>query len=170
MVLCFINVFTNYFSNGKVLFCITSLEIVEASSPKIGDPAQHSGNPADYRGLSDIKLKPDASPSRKRPAMGNSATTPSKRSVPAGGVFSKRVFEVKDITPYVTQFMICGRISVKDEMREVNTKRGPMKIFNFTLTDERGDAIRIGCWSEQAEKFYAIVQEGEVRVLLLFCY
>lgn len=158
-----VNGFTKNFNNGKLLFCLTNISILEESSPMIGQPIPHSGNPQDYRGMS-YHVKPEASsPSRKRSNNIDNSTTPSKRSNndPTGGVFGKRVFSIKDISPYINQFLLCGIVTTKDPVRDVNTRRGMSKIFNFTFADEEGNSIRIGAWGDQAEKYNNLLNEGE---------
>lgn len=61
------------------------------------------------------------------------------------------------------RWRICGVVSAKEDLRDVKTARGELKVFNFEVTDEEGGCIRIAAFGDTADKFYAIVQKGSVH-------
>ncbi|CAD5235169.1 unnamed protein product [Bursaphelenchus xylophilus] len=156
-----VNSYTSNDNNGKRLFCMVNVEVLEDSAQQVGQPIPHSGNPNDYRGMDTMEISTASSPSRKRVAASMNATTPSKKATPQGGVFGQRVFAIKDISPYVNNFLLCGLCQSKEQIRQVNTKRGPSNILNFTLIDDAGSSIRISVWGDQATQVDQILEEGQ---------
>ncbi|CAD5228882.1 unnamed protein product [Bursaphelenchus okinawaensis] len=155
-----VNSYTTSDNNGKRLFCMVNIELIEDTTEIIGSPVAHSGNPNDYRGMNNLPVRAQ-SPSRKRQGSVINATTPSKRNNSSGGVFGQRIFSIKDISPYVPNFRICGLCQSKEAMRQVNTKRGPSHCLNFTIIDEGGNAIRITVWGDQASELDQIIEENQ---------
>ncbi len=60
------------------------------------------------------------------------------------------------------RWKICGLVTAKDELKDIKTSRGDMKVFNFELTDQNGDQIRVAAFGKQAEMFAPIIQMQQV--------
>ncbi|CAI4225242.1 unnamed protein product [Auanema sp. JU1783] len=65
---------------------------------------------------------------------------------------------IKMITPYVNKWRICGRCTNKEELRDIKTRNGEMKVFNFDLTDKDGDCIRLAGFGDSAVRAYNVIQ------------
>jgi len=53
-------------------------------------------------------------------------------------------------------------VTAKDDLKEIKTARGDMKVVNFELTDQSGDQIRVAAFGKQAEMFAPIIQMQQV--------
>lgn len=63
---------------------------------------------------------------------------------------------------FIFRWRICGVVSVKEDLRELKTARGDMRVFNFEITDKDGGCIRVAAFNEIADKYYSIIQKGVV--------
>uniref|UniRef100_A0A158Q667 Replication protein A 70 kDa DNA-binding subunit n=1 Tax=Dracunculus medinensis TaxID=318479 RepID=A0A158Q667_DRAME len=61
---------------------------------------------------------------------------------------------------FIFRWRICGVVSVKEDLRELKTARGDMRVFNFEITDKDGGCIRVAAFNEIADKYYSIIQKG----------
>ncbi|CAI4224683.1 unnamed protein product [Auanema sp. JU1783] len=85
-----------------------------------------------------------------------------KAAPPASGKQSaapSNVTPIKMITPYVNKWRICGQCTNKEELRDIKSKNGEMKVFNFDLTDHNGDSIRLASFGDTAIRVHGIVQK-----------
>lgn len=87
------------------------------------------------------------------PARNRSAPVPRKNASKEGGLIP-----IGLITPYVNAFKIHGMVTRKDEMRTIPAKN--MKVFNFELTDAKGDTIRFTAFNELAESVSSTISEN----------
>uniref|UniRef100_A0A183V0M0 Replication protein A subunit n=1 Tax=Toxocara canis TaxID=6265 RepID=A0A183V0M0_TOXCA len=148
---------------GKISLAIIDYEVLARDLPVLGQPVPHSCNERDYRGLnpsasiqngiSDQQLHQNGQPQQ---TVRRNPPTPSRGS----GLIGQNLTPIKLITPYVNKWRICGIVTAKEDLKDIRTARGELKVFNFELTDEEGGCIRIAAFAETAEKFYAIVQKG----------
>ncbi|KAL0236768.1 hypothetical protein PCE1_000166 [Barthelona sp. PCE] len=58
-------------------------------------------------------------------------------------------------------FAIIGRVTKMNEIREVNSRKGPLSILNFTICDHNSE-IQFTAFSEQAHHAYNNLREGGV--------
>jgi hypothetical protein len=147
-------------TNGKTMLAIQEYEVISTNEPIIGHPQSHSGKAEDFRGIQNLPplgtSSNGAQRSVKRPGSPQ-ANPPAKR-------FSSAVSNltpINMITPYVNKWRICGVVSGKEEMREIKTARGAMKVFSFVVTDQNGDSIKISAFGTEAEKFSPLVSNDQ---------
>lgn len=59
------------------------------------------------------------------------------------------------------RWRICGVVKGKEDIRDVKSARGPLKVFSFQVMDSAGTMIKISCFGEQADRFNAIIHENQ---------
>lgn len=69
---------------------------------------------------------------------------------------------VHSLNPYSSRWTIKVRVTSKGAMREWNNDRGSGKLFSVDLLDESGTEIRGTFFKEGADKFFDVIQEGQV--------
>jgi replication factor A1 len=139
-------------SQDKNTMIIKEYEVVASDVPKIGNPASHSGDANTFKGFGPAKRKLDESMNEYK-----NAGTPRKIAKSEGGP----VMPIGAITPYITgRWRIGGVVSGKEEMRDINSKKGPMKVFSFVLSEKSGQSMKITCFAAEAEKFFPMIQEN----------
>ncbi len=76
----------------------------------------------------------------------------------------KPTHRIKDLNPYQNKYTILARCEEKGQLRDCSSSRWQGKVFNVTLRDDSGD-IRATGFSEFAEKFYGIFEEGKTFLI-----
>ena len=79
----------------------------------------------------------------------------------AGMLHPSQAIPIRTVTPYQQKWTIKGRVVSKSNMRTWNNAKGEGKLFSFDLQDESG-AIRITAFKAEADKFYEMIQVGDV--------
>uniref|UniRef100_A0A915C2S8 Replication protein A subunit n=3 Tax=Parascaris univalens TaxID=6257 RepID=A0A915C2S8_PARUN len=148
---------------GKISFAIIDYELLARNLPVLGQPIPHSCNERDYRGLNANAIVQSVNQEQPqghgRPQhIDRNPRTPNK----ATSLIGQNLTPIRFITPYVNKWRICGIVTAKEDLRDVKTARGELKVFNFEVTDEEGGCIRIAAFGDTADKFYAIVQKGSM--------
>lgn len=73
--------------------------------------------------------------------------------------FSLKFLEILNIH----RWRICGIVTGKDqEIKEINNARGNFRVFGFIITDQAGNSIRVSAFGESADKFFPMIQNGQV--------
>ena len=73
------------------------------------------------------------------------------------------VMPIKCITPYCNRWRICGIVSGKDaQIKDVKSTKGEFRVFGFIITDQEGTAIRVSAFGEAANKFFSMLENGQV--------
>ncbi|KAI6173387.1 Replication protein A subunit [Aphelenchoides besseyi] len=162
----------------KAFFHIVDYTLVGFPRTTIGDPRPHNGNPDEFRGVENFSLALKAESdlnamslpaSRKRPFASNDANQGSfKRAAngTSGGVFNN-VVDIAAITPFISTFRICGIATSKDSPRDINTKRGPSKVFSFVLTDGKGDSIKVTAFGAECDKYADFIEKD--KAYYIYC-
>lgn len=157
-------------ANQRAPLVIIDYEVIARNLPILGNPTPHTGCAGDYRGLNPTASAHNSSlqgaggaQQSHQPAARANPPTPNRGRGNANNPAAQNLTPIKLITPYVNRWRICGVVTAKEEMREIKTaQRGDMKVFNFEITDEQGGCIRLACFNEVAEKFYAIIQKDSM--------
>lgn len=69
----------------------------------------------------------------------------------------------------INRWRICGIVTGKDpQIKEVNSARGNFRVFGFIITDQAGNSIRVSVFGETADKFFPIIQNGQVLTTFIF--
>ncbi|KRX04141.1 Nucleic acid-binding, OB-fold [Pseudocohnilembus persalinus] len=69
------------------------------------------------------------------------------------------------LNPSIGQsFKIKARVTAKKDIKEFTSKGKPGKLFSFDLIDVEGTEITATCFGEAVDKFYDLVQQGQVYV------
>ncbi|KAI6205491.1 hypothetical protein M3Y94_00798300 [Aphelenchoides besseyi] len=166
--------------NGKAFFYIVDYTLVGFPRGTIGDPRPHNGSSDEFRGIENFAsaLKAESElnamslpqlTTRKRPFMANDDNqAPFKRAAngTSGGVFDN-IVDIAAITPFISTFRICGIVTAKDTARDINTKRGPSKVFSFVLTDGKGDSIKVTAFGNECEKYVDFIEKG--KTYYIYC-
>lgn len=61
------------------------------------------------------------------------------------------------------RYRICGKVTHKEALKNIKTRFGESKVFNFVITDEAGDSIRLTAFADTADRYYATVQTDFVQ-------
>lgn len=54
-------------------------------------------------------------------------------------------------------------MSNKENIKDIRSPKGQFRVFNFVVTDQQSNSIRICAFGEQAEKFHPLLTEGKVK-------
>lgn len=71
-------------------------------------------------------------------------------------------FPVRELSTYIKKWEIKARVTKKAPMRTYNTERGQGKLFSVDLLDGDSSEIRASFFNQAADKFFDVLQEGEV--------
>jgi replication factor A1 len=140
-------------TNEKSMFIITDYELVAKNVDKIGNPKAHTGDPKTFQGFGGAKRRLD----ENMQAYSGTPTPKKMTKVESGGP----VMPINGISPYISgRWRIGGTATDIEGLRNINSKKGPMKVFSFILTDKSGKSIKITSFAETAEKFHPQLQEN----------
>jgi replication factor A1 len=62
----------------------------------------------------------------------------------------------------VDSFLIKARCTFKGDLRTYQNDRGEGKVFSIEILDQHGGEIRCTMFNEQADKFYSMLEVGEI--------
>lgn len=163
--------FTRTVLGGKPWLTITNYECMKITSTIIGEPMPHSGNPDEYRGIENFVGVLQSS--QKSQSQHSQQFASRKRALEAenSGVPIKRknmpdLVQISTLSPDGSTFRICGAVSMKENPRTINTKRGQSTVFSFVLTDTDGHSIKITSFGKECERFTDFVKNGEAYYVL----
>ncbi|CAD6185800.1 unnamed protein product [Caenorhabditis auriculariae] len=167
---------------GTVKVCvITDYQLLSRGHDHLSSPGQelltHNGDKEVHRGYRPTFIVetdwPEAAqfveaeaPAAKRArgpdgtAVGGRAPPPQPSRQTSSGNRGEAVTPIAMITPYVNKFRICGVCTTKEEIRNVKSRNGDMRIFNFELTDKNSDTIRLTAFNELAEQMQSVIMEN----------
>uniref|UniRef100_A0A915N4P8 Replication protein A subunit n=2 Tax=Meloidogyne TaxID=189290 RepID=A0A915N4P8_MELJA len=149
--------------------------LISLEFPVIGNPQAHSGNPEEYRNY--MQNQSDFlqhTPTKTEPenAWGTSSAKRGRNnSSPERQPLTKRqpnasampgIVPIGLITPYCNKWRICGIVSSKDpQIKEFTNAKGKFRVFGFVLTDQSSSSIRISAFSEVADKYFPMLENGQ---------
>lgn len=76
-----------------------------------------------------------------------------------------RIVPISSLNAYQNKWTIKARVSVKGEMRRWNNARGEGRVFSFDVVDSHGGEIKATAFNEAAEKFFELIQQGQVYTI-----
>ncbi|CAK5063340.1 unnamed protein product [Meloidogyne enterolobii] len=163
------------FTSGKIVFNMLDYNLISLEFPVIGNPQAHSGNPEEYRNY--MQNQSDFlqhTPTKTEPenAWGTSSAKRGRNnSSPERQPLTKRqpnasampgIVPIGLITPYCNKWRICGIVSSKDpQIKEFTNAKGKFRVFGFVLTDQSSSSIRISAFSEVADKYFPMLENGQ---------
>lgn len=68
---------------------------------------------------------------------------------------------IEALNPYQNKWTIKARVSHKSDVKNYRNQRGEGKLFTVHFLDESGE-IRATGFNDQCDKFYEVLQEGDV--------
>ncbi|KAJ6531268.1 hypothetical protein B0H19DRAFT_1191005 [Mycena capillaripes] len=149
----------NYVQDKRLLI-ILSLDVVEHTNDKIGNPVtlQQDAN--------QTAVTPTASSSTHQapaPASAPPAPPPVQQQQASSATPSNRgsIYPIEGLSPYQNSWTIKARVLQKGEMKTYSNQKGEGQLFNVTLMDETGE-IRATAFNAVATALYDRLQEGKV--------
>lgn len=166
-------------TSGKSTFNIIDYELLSLDFPVLGNPQAHSGRPEDYRlhmqsYTQNQAMKNIITKEEPENAWGTNSNKRARCLSPSSDSrqpLSKRqpvankpgIVPISLLTPYCNKWRICGIVTAKDQqIKEINNPRGNFRVFGFIITDQAGNSIRVSAFGESAEKFFPLIQNGQV--------
>ncbi|KAF7639064.1 Replication protein A subunit [Meloidogyne graminicola] len=164
------------FTKERIVFNILDYNLITLEFPVIGNPQPHSGNPEEYRNYMQIQNQCaflQHTPTKTEPenAWGTSSAKRGRNSSPERQPLTKRqpnaasmpgIVPIGYITPYCNKWRICGIVSCKDpQIKEVTSAKGKFRVFSFVVTDQSSTSIRISAFSETADKYFQMIENGQ---------
>uniref|UniRef100_A0A1I8B0H8 Replication protein A subunit n=1 Tax=Meloidogyne hapla TaxID=6305 RepID=A0A1I8B0H8_MELHA len=162
------------FASGRIVFNMLDYNLISLEFPVIGNPQAHSGNPEEYRNY--MKNQSDFlqhTPTKTEPenTFGTSSAKRGRNSSPERQPLTKRqpnatampgIVPIGLITPYCNKWRICGVVSSKDpQIKELSNAKGKFRVFGFVLTDQSSSSIRISAFSDVADKYFPMLENGQ---------
>lgn len=144
---------------------IRDFELISKESPIIGTPVPHSGNAEEHAGfkIPNMTQAPLKESNSHVPSYGVSKNTKPVKSECSSNDSS--IVPILSISPYLMQWKICGVITDKSTLREINTPKGPSKVFNFSIADKEGTEIKVSCFAEAATQLFDLVNLSESYII-----
>lgn len=76
-----------------------------------------------------------------------------------------RIVPISSLNAYQNKWTIKARVSIKGEMRRWSNARGEGKVFSFDIVDAAGGEIKATAFNEAVDKFYELIQQGQVYTI-----
>ncbi|KAJ7864855.1 hypothetical protein B0H14DRAFT_2735913 [Mycena olivaceomarginata] len=145
------------FVQDKRLLIILSLDLVEHTADKIGNPATLGPEQGQAAGTpTALPLAPAPAPVQQQKQV----SAPSNRAAaPSHG--NRPIYPIEGLSPYQNNWTIKALVTQKSDMKHYATAKGEGKLFNVTLMDETGE-IRATAFNAVAETVHEKLQEGKV--------
>jgi replication factor A1 len=171
---------------GKKVMIVLKVNVVQKDADKVGDPkdvvtgvsASSSSSSNAPPAQKQQQQQQQQAPRQQAPPMasyGQQSAPPSAPSYGGGGGGSSnqhgavqradpgQLFQpIEALNPYQNRWTIKARITSKGDMKTWNNARGSGQLFKIDLLDEKGGEIA-GCFfKDAAEKFYPLLEAGQV--------
>lgn len=101
------------------------------------------------------------------PAPTPAKRMPSTNEIPIGiqnQGFPRTVVPIERLSPYQNKWAIRVRVTNKADKKKYQNAKGEGQLFNVTFIDDTGE-IRATGFNEEVDKFYPLLEEGEVYYL-----
>ncbi|KAF8205770.1 hypothetical protein K438DRAFT_1818495 [Mycena galopus ATCC 62051] len=146
----------NYVQDKRLLI-ILSLDLVEHSNVKIGDPQTLAPEPGQAAGTPTASTSAQQTPAP--PAPQPVKQQQKQASAPNGNRGS--IYPIEGLSPYQNNWTIKARVIQKSEMKKYANAKGDGQLFNVTLMDETGE-IRATAFNAVAGETFDKLEEGKV--------
>ncbi|TLS24224.1 hypothetical protein PpBr36_08460 [Pyricularia pennisetigena] len=158
---------------GKSVLVLLDLEVIQSLGvhEKIGEPtsieakAENTTNTTiGGSGFYGTKTEPDVKPQIR-------SQMPTRNAGGGGashGPGNVNIYPIESISPYQHKWTIKARVSQKSDIRTWHKASGEGKLFSVNLLDETGE-IKATAFNDQCDKFYDILQEGQVYYISTPC-
>jgi len=140
---------------GRKILIVLDLEVTGEEFERIGNPVNISGGSKGASGAKPAAAATSSSGSRQ-------TSYGSKSSVSSAGSSNVRIFPIKGLNPYQNKWTIKARVTKKGDIRTWSNARGEGKLFSADLIDKDGTEIRCTFFKEAVDKFYELLQQGNV--------
>ncbi|KAJ7172077.1 hypothetical protein C8R46DRAFT_1215943 [Mycena filopes] len=147
------------FVQDKRLLIILSLDVVEHTDIKIGNPATLGPEPA-AAGTPTASTSAQQTPAPQAPAPVKQQQQQQNTSAAASSTRGS-IYPIEGLSPYQNNWTIKARVVQKGEMKSFSNQKGDGQLFNVTLMDETGE-IRATAFNLVATTLYDKLQEGKV--------
>uniref|UniRef100_A0A0N5A505 Replication protein A subunit n=1 Tax=Parastrongyloides trichosuri TaxID=131310 RepID=A0A0N5A505_PARTI len=148
---------------------INDFELLVKEASIIGTPVPHPGNPEEHRGLKIEVLSQAPLKETNHQTTVNVIKKPdtSTRTISTtnASMVDADIVPIVSISPYLMKWKICGVVTDKQELRDVNTSRGTSKVLNFNLADKEETEIRISSFGDLATTLFELVQVGSTYIV-----
>ncbi|KAI3388651.1 hypothetical protein SNEBB_005732 [Seison nebaliae] len=72
--------------------------------------------------------------------------------------------KIESLTPYDQSWAICGRVTMKGDLKKWSNAKGEGCLFNFNMMDDTG-TIRMTAFKAEAEKFFELIEHDKVYLI-----
>ncbi|KAJ7766814.1 hypothetical protein B0H16DRAFT_1687022 [Mycena metata] len=143
------------FVQDKRLLIILSLDVVEHTDIKIGNPVTLGPEPGAAAGTPTASTSAQQTPAPAPPPVQQQQTS----AAPSANRGS--IYPIEGLSPYQNNWTIKARVIQKSDMKTFSNQKGDGQLFNVTLMDETGE-IRATAFNAVAADLYERLHEGKV--------
>ncbi|KAJ7047221.1 hypothetical protein C8F04DRAFT_1387682 [Mycena alexandri] len=145
------------FVQDKRLLIILSLDVVEHTDIKIGNPVTLGPEPGAAAGTPTASTSAQQTPAPAPPPVQQQQQQASTALSANRG----SIYPIEGLSPYQNNWTIKARVIQKSDMKSFSTQKGEGNLFNVTLMDETGE-IRATAFNTVATDLYDRLHEGKV--------
>ncbi|SPQ96570.1 unnamed protein product (mitochondrion) [Plasmodiophora brassicae] len=86
-------------------------------------------------------------------------------NLPVTPTRSSSLVSIRELNPYISRWQIKARVTSKSEMRTWSNAKGEGKLFSFDVLDAGGGEIRVTAFKQDADRFFDLIQVGNVYLI-----
>ena len=141
------------------LLIILSVEVLEKTHERIGDPQPPSSAPGRKAtspmatGAAVAGPNVSTGPLTEPSCYGSKRVTGSTSTMRVK-IESAGTVPISALNPYMSKWTIKARVTAKSETRTYTNARGEGKVFSFDLLDAENGEIRASCFNRDVDTFY----------------